>query len=461
MARLFGLILHNALEAGILILAFIALRVCFKKIPKKIRCFMWGIAGMKLIIPIRIESSLSLVPGKEGIEEGLIRLREIPQGDGTRQTLEALTATNQVASSDLNIAAYVWILGVAALFAYTLVTYVLLRRKVATSRRIERNVFECDYIRDPFILGIVNPRIYVPSTLSGDAVDCVLRHERTHLQRRDYIWKPLGFVILCLYWFQPFCWISYILLCRDIEYACDEESAKDESDEWRAHYCQVLLNCSVSKKMISACPVAFGENSVKGRVKNMLNYKKPKCAITVLSIMLCAVVVVCFATSKKTGTDVEGENLAEIAAVSEKTKVDEVEVNQAEPVEFSENMDDYLHWENDRLMNEPVYDFGGFWAEARGCYFDGHYLFFVYDIVNNTDTLAITVNAKDEDVETVYYVSNGLDEEEMNEGETRIVMRAILYFEEYHEEAELVIGAKGSDEVYNCKIVSTSKPEEK
>lgn len=211
----------------------------------------------------------------------------------------------------ISVASMVWTGGVALLCLYALISYILLRKRVAVSQKICDRVYLCDDVQSPFILGVISPKIYLPSGMDEDVTDCVLEHERAHLKRGDHIWKPLGFLILAVYWFQPLCWIAYILLCKDIELACDEKVTKDKDREWKAEYCQALLECHVKQKMITACPVAFGEVSVKDRVKNVLTYKKPALFITVAALALGVVIAICFMTNQKGNKDlsVSGQDM--------------------------------------------------------------------------------------------------------------------------------------------------------
>jgi len=87
-----------------------------------------------------------------------------------------------------------------------------------------------------------------------------------------------------------------VLLCRDIELACDEKVIKVLGNEQRADYTQALVACSVNRRVIAACPLAFGEVGVKERVKSVMNYKKPAFWVVVLAVIACVVVAVCFLT---------------------------------------------------------------------------------------------------------------------------------------------------------------------
>jgi len=196
--------------------------------------------------------------------------------------------------------AMIWLFGIVSMLLYTAISYLRIYRQVRESAPLSENVRVCDRIDSPFILGIVRPKIYLPSDIDTADRVFVLAHERAHLKRLDHVWKPLGFLLLSVYWFHPLLWVAYILLCKDIEYACDEKVIKELGAEQKKNYSTALINCSVSRKMISACPLAFGETGVKGRVKSVLHYKKPTFWIIIASVVICAVLAVCFLTNPKT-----------------------------------------------------------------------------------------------------------------------------------------------------------------
>ena len=275
MEQVFINVLNNAITVSALIVAVMIVRAFGKKMPKWVACLLWMIVAIKLVIPVPIESVLSLVP-----------------------TGKPISASVNPMQNFLHIGALTWLVGMIVMLTYAVATYVFVRKRVSASVKIASKVYECDDISDSFILGIISPRVYLPSGLAGDAKDYILKHEFAHLSRFDHIWKPFGFVILAAYWFNPLCWVAYILLCRDIEYACDEKVTKNIEKSEKAEYCRVLLENSVPKKMIAACPVAFGETDVKNRIKNIANYRKPAFWITLASIVACIVVGMCFATSK-------------------------------------------------------------------------------------------------------------------------------------------------------------------
>ena len=199
----------------------------------------------------------------------------------------------------IGIYEYIWIFGMIALALYTAISYWRLRRKVDTAVRYKDNIFQSENVSFPFVLGIIKPRIYLPFKMNGQYLEYVVAHEQAHICRKDHWWKPLGFLLLMIHWFNPLMWLAYVLLCRDIELACDEKVIKELGNEQRGDYTQALVACSVNRRMIAACPLAFGEVSVKERVKSVMNYKKPAFWVIIISVIVCVGVAVCFLTNPK------------------------------------------------------------------------------------------------------------------------------------------------------------------
>lgn len=159
---------------------------------------------------------------------------------------------------------------------------VRLHLTVREAVRDEGNIYLCDRVKSSFIMGIVGPRIYLPSSLNGEEKEYILAHENAHLQRLDHLWKPFSYLLLCIYWFNPLCWVAYVLLCKDIELACDEKVISDMSFDDKKEYSRVLLACANQRRLVLSCPLAFGEIGVRERVKSVLNYKKTALGVTVL-----------------------------------------------------------------------------------------------------------------------------------------------------------------------------------
>ena len=300
-------IVNTSISASWLILAIIVIRFVFKKMPKAMTCVLWGLVAIRLICPFSIESPLSLVPSAEIIPEEVLYMEGAQLHDPVEfNGIEAPTiqetvgeavgeTVSQVQTFDV-YGTLIWLAGMAAMLIYALISYLRLRHQVMVSINERDNIWICDQIDSPFILGMVRPRIYMPSGMAEEQAAYVIAHEQAHLQRHDHWWKPFGFFLLSVYWFNPLIWVAYILLSRDIELACDEKVIRSMETVDKQAYSEALLVCSVNRRMIAACPLAFGEVGVKARVKSVLNYKKPAFWVVVGSIVICAVVAVCFLT---------------------------------------------------------------------------------------------------------------------------------------------------------------------
>lgn len=318
MSALFLKILNLSINASWLILAVIILRLFLKKAPRWMSCALWAVVAFRLICPVSLETALSLLPSGEVIPQDIMTENtpmihtQIATIDNAVNPFMVKNLAPQVGDSVnplqviVRIASWMWVIGAVICNLYALISYFLLKRTVRASLPAEDGVMMCDEIKTPFLLGIFKPVIYVPSFLKGRQLEVVLAHERAHIQRHDHWWKPFGFALLTVYWFHPLCWIAYILLCRDIEAACDERVIKDRDGEFATVYSQALLDLSMPRHMITICPLAFGETSVKDRVKSVLSYKKPPFWIILTGFVFSIALIVCFATNPKrnlTGAD--------------------------------------------------------------------------------------------------------------------------------------------------------------
>lgn len=310
MAEIFQKALNMSIAAGWLILAVVALRLVLKKAPKRFVLLLWAVVGLRLALPWSIESALSLIPSAQTLPEGIM-LERAPVLDTGISALNGainpgFTAafTPELGASAnplqvlLPIAAALWMLGAAAMLLWALVSWLRLRKRVREAVRLEGNVYECE-IASPFVLGLFRPRIYLPFSLENGERELVLAHERAHITAGDHIIKPLGWLLLAAHWYNPLVWLAYALFCRDIELACDERVVRGLSLSDRADYSQALLDLSRPRGGVRACPLAFGESSVKGRVKSVLSYKKPAFWLVLLAVVVCVGAAVCFLTDPK------------------------------------------------------------------------------------------------------------------------------------------------------------------
>ena len=319
MAAVFLKLLNLSISASWLVLAVLALRLVSKRSPKWMNVLLWGIVALRLMLPFSIESALSLIPSAETVSPAVVQFDPAPTitsgvsviDNAVNPALSEHFAAAPTASVNplyvwTEIAGWVWLIGLGAMLLYALVSYLRLRRRVSVSLPIRDRIYLCDAISSPFILGVVKPRIYLPSGLDEVQRQNVLAHEQAHLARRDHWWKPLGFALLAVYWFTPVLWLAYTLLCRDIELACDERVIRTMDESAVKTYSTVLLACSMPRKAAITCPLAFGEVGVKERVKNALRYKKPAFWVVAASVAVCVVVAVCFLTDPPTDTDAAG-----------------------------------------------------------------------------------------------------------------------------------------------------------
>ncbi len=308
MQELFLELVQLSLIGSLFVLAVILVRIIFRKAPKWLFCLLWSVVALRLICPIFVESDFSLVPdrlasgqiisnvGNNYIGEVNI-IYENDAGysnavDAGRQPIysdsgyyvvtekDSYDAPATVEETVFPVLSWIWLVGMVLMLTYTAVSYLALKRKMEEATLLRDNIWQCEQVESPFVLGIIKPRIYLPYQISDSDMDNVIAHEQAHIHRKDHWWKPIGFLLLAVHWFNPVMWVAYILLCRDIEAACDEKVIKHmEKDEMRA-YSTALLHCSVHRRRIAACPLAFGEVGVKERIKRVMNYKKPTFWIT-------------------------------------------------------------------------------------------------------------------------------------------------------------------------------------
>ena len=319
MAAVFLKLLNLSISASWLVLAVLVLRLVSKRSPKWMNVLLWGIVALRLVLPFSVESALSLIPSAETVSPAVVQFDPAPTitsgvsiiDNAVNPSLsEHFAAVPTMSVNPLyvwtEIAGWVWLIGLGTMLLYALVSYLRLRRRVRVSLPVQDHIYLCDAISSPFILGVVKPHIYLPSGLDEVQRQNVLSHEKAHLARRDHWWKPLGFALLAVYWFNPVLWLAYTLLCRDIELACDERVIRTMDESAVKTYSTVLLACSMPRKAVITCPLAFGEVGVKERVKNALHYKKPAFWVVAASVAVCVVVAVCFLTNPPTDTDAAG-----------------------------------------------------------------------------------------------------------------------------------------------------------
>ena len=322
MEMIFLNVFNRSLAAGWLILAVIVVRFLLKKAPRRLSCVLWAVVAVRLLCPFFPASSFSLIPSGETISAEAVRFAPAPAIDSGIPVLnEALNPMigerfAPAPGTSVNplyiwtaVAGIVWLVGVAVMAGYALLSSLRMRSVVREAVPLESgaalpdNVWLCDAVRSPFILGIVRPKIYLPSGITREQMLCILAHEQAHVERLDHCLKPFGWLLLSVYWFHPLVWIAYMLFCRDLELACDEKVVGGMDLDGRKAYSHALLACSLQRKMIFSYPLAFGEIGVRERVKGILHYRKPAGWLAAVAVLACAAVAVCFLTDPKEKAD--------------------------------------------------------------------------------------------------------------------------------------------------------------
>ncbi len=328
MSALFLKILNLSVVSSFLIIAVIVLRSVLKNSPKFIRYVLWAMVGLRLVIPFSFESRLSILPNAQKIDS------TVASTTSYVTNAQMPVASTPVAKLDVtSILSFVWLAGVVAILLYMAISFVRVHLMVRESLRLRDNIYICDRVSSPFVLGVINPKIYLGSTLSKRDMRYIIAHEETHIKHCDNIIKPLAFVILSFYWFNPLVWVSYFLFVKDIELFCDESVVKGLSKTGKKKYSTVLLNCSMSKNTVSACPLAFAENNVKKRVKNVLSYKKPALYVVVISVVLCVITMMLFMTSPVSAKETQKADVKPTEAVTEAMTENQTEKLTEPPTE--------------------------------------------------------------------------------------------------------------------------------
>ncbi len=309
MKETFLWLLNNSVYAAWLVPAILIVRLLLCRTSRKFSCLLWALLAIRLLLPIGIESRFSMLPDTAPIQQE--RFEQLPELTQIAAPAEVeTTAVHDLAALQnlhlesqaeqqtdlLGILAALWFVGCLGMLAYAVVGSFVLKRRLAPSLLIHSNIYTCDYINEPFIFGVLRPKIYLPSCLKPEELHHVLAHEEAHLQRKDNLWKPLAFLLLALYWFDPMLWIAYHYFCRDMEVACDEAVIRNLDVSEKAAYSRTLLHYSGPKNLMGT-PLAFGEKDTKHRIKSIFRYRKP--TVWLAGMAACAIVILsaCFLTN--------------------------------------------------------------------------------------------------------------------------------------------------------------------
>lgn len=323
MEAIFLKLLNMSITASWLVFAVFLLRILFRKAPKFVSMLLWALVGIRLVCPFSLKSILSVIPNPEPVPSEILTAEHpvIQSGiSAVNETMNPVLSETFAPSAETGVsplgslafvASVLWLCGIGVLLLYTAVSYRRIHKSVREAALYQGNVWLCDRIDTPFIFGVIRPRVFLPSDIEKADLPYVLAHEQAHLKRRDHLWKPLGFLLLTVYWFNPVLWVAYILFCKDMELACDERVLRTLGAACKKPYSNALINCSVPRKRISACPLAFGETGVKERVRSVLNYKKPAFWLAAVAVVAVAVAALVFLTNPET------ENVQTLADITQ------------------------------------------------------------------------------------------------------------------------------------------------
>jgi len=332
----FPKILNMSLTASVAIVFVMLLRLLLKKAPKVISYALWGVVLFRLLCPVSFESGISLFGLFEtptvGATDRTSIVEYIPSNivhteypevvlpvPGIGDTItEALPKGEEQLRADplegpIFIATYVWWGGILVMAIYGIVTWLQLRRRLVTASPLRENIYLADDIDSPFVMGLVRPKIYLPSEMEQREQSYIILHEQYHIRRLDHIVKALAFVALCIHWFNPLVWVAFILSGKDMEMSCDEAVVLKLGTEIRADYTASLLSLATGKRIIAGMPLAFGEGNTKGRIKNLANWKKPTFWVVLISVISCVVLAICLLTNP-TGFKYNGSTTPIISA---------------------------------------------------------------------------------------------------------------------------------------------------
>ena len=311
---------NMSLTASVVICIVLVLRLILKKVPKVVSYALWSVVLFRLLCPISIESDFSFfnlldTPTKDSgtvssvieyIPENIVHTEypsvTMPIPGISNVINEALPQGQEQLVADpleapTSFATYIWMIGILVMVIYSIVSYIRLHQTLLSSVKLHDNIFLADSISSPFVMGLIRPKIYLPSSLSEKERDYIILHEQHHIRRGDHVVKLLSFIALCLHWFNPLVWVAFIQSGKDMEMSCDEAVLRKLGEEIRVDYSASLISLATGRRIIAGAPLAFGEGNTEGRIKNIAKWKKPAVWVIVVAVIVCVVLTVCLITN--------------------------------------------------------------------------------------------------------------------------------------------------------------------
>lgn len=293
MKQIFQTVLQLSLSGSLLILALLLLRLLLRRFPKWGNVVLWGLVAVRLLLPFRIESRFSLIPGKQSPQYDFAGMIPVPDvGE-----VPIVTAPDW---NPINLIALVWLLGVLLFLLWFAFSYLRLSSRLNTAVRLRDNIYQSEFVDTPVVVGFIRPRIYLPFRVDEACFNPILSHEQAHIRRGDHWWKLLAFFCLAVHWFNPLVWVAYVLFGRDVEFACDEAVIKKLDQKGRADYAQALMVYGAKIRGVPGMLMAFGATDTKGRIKAVARYKRPGACRVILLVASSALLMICFLTDPVT-----------------------------------------------------------------------------------------------------------------------------------------------------------------
>lgn len=374
----FSAVLNMSITSSISIIVILLARIILKHAPKIFSYALWAVVLFRLLCPVSLTSQFSLMglfpaPTTEtgrieyvsldvpNTERPAITVN-VPASD-LNQTTDSSVEVMVAGSIDflVSIVSIVWICGVAVMLIFHLLQLIRLRRKLIGSIPLKDNIYLADYISTPFVMGLIHPKIYLPSAMSETEQSYIIQHEKHHIRRCDHVIKLLAFIAMCIHWFNPLVWLAFALSSKDMEMSCDEAVMKQIGRDIRADYSSSLLQFSTGKRVLIGTPLAFGEGDTKERIENIMKYKKPTIVIVILAVIVCVGLTACLSSNPQ--SDAEKNHLAAIGSLKEE--------------EIGKTLSEL---KNEHPEGEFIVSLDGFPDSAAICFGDpdGEYLYYFF-----------------------------------------------------------------------------------
>jgi beta-lactamase regulating signal transducer with metallopeptidase domain len=386
MEQIFIDVVNMSLTAGVVILAVLVLRLFFARAPKIFSYVLWAIVLFRLLCPLSFRTNFSLLglfgnasnaQGKmeyvsnfftyQTNTDGQFGTAGIENGAGNALTQGTALASTSPMRLLLTIATWVWVIGLLVMVACSTVSILRLHKKLKQAVPEGKHIYRMSYMGTPFVYGLFRPEIYLPEHLGEKEKSYILLHEQIHIRRGDHIFRFLGYLALCIHWFNPLVWLAFWLSGKDMEMSCDEAVIRSMGNKVKKPYSMSLLEMASGSRGITFRPIAFGEGDAENRIKNILRYKKPARALVILAIVVCvilALVLIANPSEKDSDADNVSINLTDVPEID----LSDESAKQTLAEQFEQQMQD-----EEEVPNLT-------WEVLKNGISDGNYRIYIRDI---------------------------------------------------------------------------------